>query len=93
MKKLVLLISAAAIVGFGGSAFADPIDCTNLIGAPKNLGQLNKVVRETPILSGQNVPKDARLFGEPVDDWIKEQVFSACTNGVADNAQNTVHPD
>jgi hypothetical protein len=79
--KLFLSAAAITIIALAVPAYAEPIDCTNLIGEPKNLGQLNKVVRETGIFSGQNVPSDGRLFGVPVNEWIHTQVFEVCNNG------------
>lgn len=92
--KISSLAAISALLMSFNIATAEPIDCTNLVGSPKNLGQLNKFVRETGYLSGKNVPTDAREAGVPVDDWIKEQVFSVCTNGPgnAADAANTENP-
>ena len=57
----------------------DPIDLSNL-GA-KNLGQLNKLVREEGLNSGKNVPQDASFFGRPVDDWVQDIVLSSDGRG------------
>lgn len=92
MKKL-LITSALALMIFIPATQADQpsdkptnngkqaVDCSGLVSSPKNLGQLNKFVRTTGFLSGQNVPTDGREAGVPVDEWVHDEVLSLCGIG------------
>ena len=81
MKKLLIASAFVFVASTSIASANNGVDCSSLIGSPKNHGQLNQVIKELGIFSGQNTAQDAKLFGVPVDEWIHTQVLSLCGVG------------
>ena len=97
MKKLLTAVAAVSMIAFAGTAMAAPIECadTNLTTDAKNLGQINKQLRDHPDNPGDinNVNQLARsgLVGDyTTDDGVGTVLSVLCGKS---EKRNNINPD